>query len=144
MRGVDIRGRRVRGEARIAAVCTVGLFLLLTAVALAGADRPPPPRFTWLVIAFGVLSAVAHLRLKNHLSALRRTGGGQPGAVALEGCAAGFSLGLFAVVLGGGEPSVTPSLLDRLMGFGVLGVLGAGCALALWWIAARMQRRLLP
>jgi drug/metabolite transporter (DMT)-like permease len=122
----------------------VGLFLLLTAVALAGADRPPPPRFTWLVIAFGVLSAVAHLRLKNHLSALRRTGGGQPGAVALEGCAAGFSLGLFAVVLGGGEPSVTPSLLDRLIGFGVLGVLGAGCALALWWIAARMQRRLLP
>lgn len=140
----DFRGSRSRGEARIAAICAGGLFLFLSAVALAGADRPPPPRFGGLVVAFGVISGVAYRRLRKRLSHRRLTSADQAFGAACEGWVAGLGLALFALVAGRGEPGVMPSLHARLIGFGVMGALGACAALMLWWIAAGLQRRLPP
>ncbi|MCP9840829.1 hypothetical protein KBY93_09295 [Synechococcus sp. J7-Johnson] len=92
-------------------------------------------------MALAVLSGLAHLRLKHHLGARRVSGGGQASAAGLEGCLAGLALWLFLLVVGGGEPSVTPSLLDRVIGFGVMGALGAASSLGLWSMAAWIQRR---
>ncbi|QPN55842.1 hypothetical protein I1E95_11850 [Synechococcus sp. CBW1107] len=130
------------GEGRIAAICAVGLFLLLTSVALAGADTPPPSAFLWLVAAFATLSGVAYRRVKTYLRARPLPGGRQARAAAFEGCAVGLTLGLMWMLGSGGEPGVTPSISDRVIFLAVMGGLGASTAAVLWWIAAWMHRRL--
>jgi hypothetical protein len=95
------------------------------------------------VAAFAGLSGVAFLRLRTTLAARRVPGGGQVRAAAFEGGTAGLALGLFLALVGGGEPSVTPSHLARDIWMGVMGTLGACFGVVLWWIAAWRHNRIL-
>ena len=125
---------------RVAATCAVAFFLLAMGVALAGADWPPPPRFALLVVAFAVMTSVATRRLQVLLLHRLEDGRVSRGAVAAEGAVAGAALGAFMLAVGGGEPSVSPGVVDFAIWFLVLGMLGAVGFLVLWSISVLVYR----
>lgn len=121
--------RRDRGIA-------IGTGLLLTAVALMGADRPPPPGFLAVVVVAGALSVLIAFALPRWRAARaphRLTRG-----PAAQGALVGALIWLIFYLLPfSGEPSITPSVGDHLIGVGVSVLLGAGGA----WLLARIARR---
>jgi len=122
---------------KAAILCAVTFFLVWTTLAGALADRPPPPGFLLLVALFGGLAVLVYFRVRSYL-VWRDTGVRMRVArVALEGCAAGVCAAL-ALAMTGGEPSVTPSALDRAIWVAVLGGLGAVSALIVYAAAARI------
>ena len=127
------------GDRAIATTCSVTLFVVATAVAFAGADRPPPLGFFVLVVALGALSVVARLRLLAHLRALGARRWGRFGRVALEGLVAGSALAAFLVLISTGEPSVTPGPIDLAIWFLVAAAAGSLATLAVWAVALGLR-----
>jgi drug/metabolite transporter (DMT)-like permease len=125
----------------ISGLCAAGLFILAIAIALVGADKPPPPGFLWLVGLIGILCVVAFFRLQRHLAA-SRSGRWVTGLrVGLEGMAGGGLVMLVLALFGTGEPSVTVSTGDRLVGAGAAALMGAVLALLIWAAAVRFKAR---
>lgn len=125
---------QTRTVARVLAIAT---FIGLVAIAYAGADHPPPPGFV-IVIGLALLCAVGVWWLVPHVvDAPLRVGvlrGAGAGACAALLCA------LLLLLTGSGEPSVTPTLTDRLVFFAVAIVTGALGGLAVT-MAARILSR---
>lgn len=98
-------------------VVSAGLFLVLVAVGLAGADKPPPPGFLVWVLLAGVVSLVVWWRAPS----LKR-----PVQAARDGAVVGLLLGILAA-LSPGEPSVQVPLWMKaavVVGITALGALG--------------------
>jgi hypothetical protein len=125
----------------IALSCSVGLFLSATAVALAGADKPPPLGFLVLVAALAVLAAVAYLRLLTNMRSLGSHRWGRFVHVAVEGLAGGLALAIVLTLAfrGGPEGSTRPA--DLAIWFEVVGVVGALAAIAVWAAALGLRAR---
>lgn len=125
----------------ISGACAAGLFVLAVAIALLGADKPPPPGFLWLVGLIALLCLVAFLRLQAYLAA------GTPGRwvtglrVGVEGMAGGGIAMLVLSIFGSGEPGVTVSAGDRLLGVGAAALAGAVFALLTWTAALCLKAR---
>ena len=128
MGGAQRRDGRRRLSAQLGAAAAVGFVLVMAA----GADRPPPPGFI-LVIAYGVLLAVVVWRGLPPLLNLWDARGGWPaiGRAALVGFLAGLALWALTAVISTGEPSIKVDAATRLIGFTVVGLVGALGATAL-------------
>ena len=123
----------------IATTCSVALFVVATAVAFAGADKPPPLGFLVLVAALGALSVTAYLRLLAHLRALGARRWGRFGRVALEGLVGGSALATVLVLTSAGEPSVAPGPADLAVWFLVAAAAGSLGAMMVWAVALGLR-----
>ena len=115
------------------------LFVLVMA---AGADRPPPPGFL-VIVGYGALLGVAVWRALPLLLDLWDARGAGPAIVraALAGFLAGLALVAVTTVLSTGEPSIAVSPAARLIGFTVVGVVGALGAAAIAVTGRLLDRR---
>ena len=115
--------------------------VLVVGVALAGADRPPPPGFVWVVVLAVALTATARVTLPHALRQWDRRG---PTVAltgsALTGAAAGAALAELAGAVSGGEPSVDVDLSARLVGASVAAALGGAAAVLLVVLAHQWDR----
>ena len=108
-------------------------------LALVGADWPPPPGFLWLEVLLAAASSAVYLRVGSRLAA--RWAGGRTPPAALEGLLAGLAGGLLVMVVSPGEPTVVPTVGDRMTGCLVTGVAGALAAQAVWGVAVAAAGR---
>jgi len=125
----------------IALACASGLFIGTVATAFAGADKPPPVGFLWLVAILAAVCVGVFVRLKRHLAARRAGERRRAGRVGVEGMLAGAGLAVSLAAIGGGEPSVAVPLESRLLGLAFAAAVGAILALTVWLIAAQLQAR---
>lgn len=122
-----------------ATICAVVAFGSTSALALAGADWPPPVGILGLELLFAVLAVAVHLRVSARLAARER--GRRIGTAAFEGLVAGWAAGVVVLLMASpGEPDVTVTALDNAVGFAVIGLLGALIAQALWGLAVWINR----
>ncbi len=123
-----------------ARICAVVAFGATSALALAGADWPPPVGILGLEALLAVLAVVVYLRVSARLAA--REQGRRTAAAAFEGLAAGWAAGVMLLLMvSPGEPDVTVTSADNAVGFAVIGSLGALIAQALWGLAVWINRR---
>lgn len=113
-------------------ISATGFFLFWIAVLYAGADHPPPRSFLWIVALVLVCSLVVYWRVPAYVHWIRTRRQGRRLHVVLDGLVAGYAVAALALLLRGGEPSVTPTLVDRAIWFAVLGAIGAANAWALY------------
>jgi len=125
----------------IALACSSGLFIGTVATAFAGADKPPPLGFLWLVVILAAVCVGVFVRLKRHLAARRAGERRRVGRVGVEGMIGGAGLAVALAAIGGGEPSILVPVESRLLGLVFAAAVGAVLALAVWSIAVQMQAR---
>jgi hypothetical protein len=125
---------------KAAILCAVAFFLVWTTLAGAVADRPSPPGFLLLVAIFGCLAVLVYFRVQSYLVWCNAGVRMRVARVSLEGFAAGVCVAA-ALAMTGGEPSVSPSALDRAIGVAVLGMLGAVSAMIVYTAAANLAAR---
>lgn len=122
-----------------AMICAVLAFGATSALAVAGADWPPPVGILGLEALLAVLAVAVYLRVSARLAA--RVQGRRTAAAALEGLAAGWAAGVVLLLMvSPGEPDVTVTSWDNAVGFTVIGLLGALIAQALWGLAVWINR----
>ena len=136
----DAQGRE--GRRRLGAQLGSASSVLFVLAMAAGADRPPPPGFV-LVIAYGVLLGVVVWRALPLLLDLWDARGAGPaiGRAALAGFLAGLALWALTSVISTGEPSIDVDPAARLIGFTVVGAVGALGATTLTWTGRLLDRR---
>jgi drug/metabolite transporter (DMT)-like permease len=124
----------------IACVVAGCLFVVTVAIGLAGADKPPPIGFLWLVGALAIACLVGFSRLGKHLRARNQGVRGLGRRVAFEGALVGLAIMLALSLLGGGVHEVPVTFVSQLIGAGVLACAGGLVALAAWFAAVQMQK----
>jgi|GEM_PF-1205226 len=107
-------------------------FCVWLAIAYAAADHPPPPSFLFLVLALLLCALFVRLRVPTYLAWHAQRSRGRIGRVICEGAVGGGVLYLVLLVLSSGEPSIQPDIGARLIGAGVMVVLGATNALMVY------------
>jgi hypothetical protein len=107
----------------------------------AGADHPPPPGFLLLAVIVALCAGIVYWRVPLYLDWQSARRPRRYLRVLVDGVTAGLSLALLFMLLPGGEPSVAPRMLDRLIWFSVLGTLGAANALTIYSAAALLHKR---
>lgn len=121
---------------------SIGFFIFWLLVLLAGADFPPPPGFIWVILLDLLAALLIYGRAPlywNWCDSKRR---GRKLQVALEGWLVGLLFALLTLLLpGGGEPSVTPGLVDHAIWFGVLGCVGMFNSLGLYGLIVLFHRK---
>jgi hypothetical protein len=134
-------GRR-RSSRRDALLIGTGTAVIMVGVALAGADRPPPPGFVW-VVAFGVVWGVGVWLLLPRALVCWDERGATAALFAAAVC--GGSVGVLAVSLAGavsgGEPSVQVDTLWRALALASGAVLGGAAGVGLILLARWLDRR---
>ncbi|NTU72438.1 MAG: hypothetical protein HGB10_11555 [Coriobacteriia bacterium] len=123
----------------IAGVISLCLFVSTVAVGLAGADKPPPLGFLWLVGVLAAACLFAFRRLKRHLGSRREGRLGQTRRIAVEGAAAGLGIAVVLLLMGGRAQEVSVSIVDRAIGLLVFSAAGSVVALVGWLGAAQLQ-----
>jgi hypothetical protein len=125
----------------IAGLVSGVLFIVTVALGLAGADKPPPLGFLWLVTALAAVCYLGFFQLMRRLNARAAGGGWLAARMALEGALAGIAIMLTLMAVGGAEPQVDVTVTGRLVGAVVFGCAGCLAALAAWLAAAGLQSR---
>jgi hypothetical protein len=130
------------GRRRLAARLGWASGAIFVLVMAAGADRPPPPGFL-LIVGYGALLGIAVRRALPLLLDLWDTRGAGAAIVraALGGFLAGLALAAVTTVLSTGEPSIAVGPAARLIGFMVVGAVGALGAVALAVTGRLLDRR---
>jgi hypothetical protein len=100
------------------------LFSVWLAVLLAGADFPPPRGFLWLVLLDLVAGVCVYYRVPDYLRWQSMRLPRRLLRVAHDGMFIGLVFAAVPILVGGGEPSVTPTWIDRGIWFTVLALLG--------------------
>lgn len=119
------------------ALAFFGTWLLL---ALAIADRPPPPGFVILALVLLACALLVYLRMPVYLRWRAEEAKGRVLRVARDGLLGGGAVALLSL-LSPGEPSIQPGLSDRLIGISVLIGLGVVNALAAYAFGSWLCRR---
>jgi hypothetical protein len=113
-----------------------GTWLLL---ALAAADFPPPRGFVIVVLILLACALLVYLRVPVYLRWRAEGSEKRVLRVARDGFLGGGAIALLSL-LSSGEPSIQPTLADRLIGMGVLIGLGVGNALAVYAFGSWLHR----
>jgi len=114
-----------------------GTWLLL---ALAAADFPPPRGFVIVALILLACALLVYLRVPVYLRWRAEGSEKRVLRVARDGFLGGGAIALLSL-LSSGEPSIQPTLADRLIGMGVLIGLGVGNALAAYAFGSWIFRR---
>ena len=125
---------------KTAAVFAIFFFLFWTLVLLAGADKPPPLGFVWIVLAVAVCAVVVYWRIPTYIDWQRTQRSGRFWRVILDGFVAGLLVALPFALAGGGEPSVTPQASDYVIWFIVVGLMGVVNSVVLYSASAFAYR----
>ncbi len=126
---------------RIATINGVVFFVFWLLVLLAGADKPPPRGFLWIVLTVAVCATVVYWRVPTYIDWVRTRRTGRHWRVLLDGIGAGLIIALLFVIGGSGEPSVTMRPVDYAIWFAVLAVMGMINSVALYFINMLVARR---
>jgi amino acid transporter len=119
---------------RIAAINAILFFFFWLFILLAGADFPPPPGFLWLIIVVAACAFVVYWRVPTYIDWYRTERPGRQWRVVLEGFAAGIVVALPFILLGSGEPLITPQPVDYAIWFAMLGFVGALNSMGIYFI----------
>ena len=128
----------MKARLALAVVFFVGWLVIL----LAGADRPPPPGFVWVVLLNAVAAGIVYVRSATYTNWIATQRRNRVLRVVLEGFGVGIVIAaLVTVVNPSGEPSVAPpSWIGRIIWFVVLGLVGAVNALLVYWASSLIYR----
>ena len=135
-KGAVLVTARQKISLRVAGVC-FGAWVLL---GLALADFPPPPGFAILLVVLLACAVLVYLRVPVYLRWRAEDARGRTLRVARDGLLGGAAIALLSL-LSPGDPSIRPDLSDRLIGTGVLIVLGIVNALAAYSFGLWLCRR---
>ena len=116
-------------------------FFAWLVVLLAGADRPPPPGFLLIVLLDAIAAGGVLYRVPHYLDWQSTRRPRRLLRVLGDGAMVGVVFALVPLVLGSGEPSVTPTVLDRFTWFAVLVVVGIANAMLLYACVAANRLR---
>ena len=139
-------GRRRRKRAslvrrrKIAGINAVVFFFLWLVVLLAGADKPPPIGFLWLVPVIALSAVVVYWRIPTYILWFQTQQPGRLLRVAIEGFVAGLVVAMPFALSGSGEPSVTMQPIAYVVWFSVLGLMGMLNSLTLYGINAVLAK----
>jgi hypothetical protein len=126
---------------KIAAINAAGFFFFWLVVLLAGADKPPPIGFLWIVLVLALSAMVVFWRVPTYIHWSQTQKPGRILRVAVEGFWAGLVVATPFVLFGGGEPSVPMQPIAYLGWFAILGLMGMLNSLTLYainaWLAIR-------
>ncbi len=118
-----------------------GFFFFWLVVMLAGADFPPPVGFLYLVFLDLVAALLVIVRVPTYMAWSAQARRGRLLRAFLEGALVGLVFAAMTVLLNPvGEPSVQPTLIDRVIWHGVLACVGATNALAVYFFSTRFNR----
>jgi hypothetical protein len=109
-------------------------------LALAAADFPPPRGFVFVVLILLACALLIYLRVPVNLRWQAEGAKGRILRVARDGFIGGGIIAGLSL-LNRGEPTIQPELVDRLIGVGVLIVMGIGNALAAYAFGSWSYRR---
>jgi hypothetical protein len=127
---------KIRKVARINAAV---FFFLWLVVLLAGADKPPPIGFLWLVPVVALSALVVYWRIPTYIQWSQTQRPGRLLRVALEGFTAGLVVATpFALFGGGGSTPMPP--IAYVGAFVILGTMGMLNSLALYVINAALSQ----
>ena len=121
---------------KIAAINAIVFFVFWLLVLLAGADKPPPIGFIWIVLTVGICAAVVYWRVPTYIDWARTRRVGRYWRVLLDGAVAGTIIALPFALQGSGEPSVTMQPVDYVIWFSVLAGMGILNSVAIYFINA--------
>jgi len=127
---------------KIAGINAAGFFFFWLVVLLAGADKPPPIGFLWIVLVIALSAMVVYWRIPTYIQWSQEKKWGRVLRVALEGFVAGLLVAMPFARSGSGEPSITMQPIDYVIWFFVLGMMGMLNSLTLYVINAIVARRL--
>lgn len=119
----------------------IAFFFAWLVVLLAGADRPPPPGFLLIVLLDAIAAAGIFYRVPHYLQWQSERQPHRWLRVLGDGAAIGLVFALVPLLLGSGEPSVTPTPFDRLVWFAVLAAIGIVNAMLIYACVAAHRRR---
>ena len=129
-------------DQKTALINAIIFFIFWLLVLLAGADKPPPIGFLWIVLVIALSALVVYWRIPTYVQWSQTQQPLRLLRVALEGFVAGLVVALPFALRGSGEPSVTMQPIDYVGWFVVLGMMGMLNSLALYVINAVVARRL--
>jgi hypothetical protein len=130
----------VRTE-RIARGNAVVFFIFWLVVLLAGADKPPPIGFLWIVLVVALSALVVYWRIPTYVQWFQTQQPGRLRRVALEGLMAGLAVATPFALLGPGEPSIAMQPIAYVGWFTILGLMGMLNSLTLYLINAALVKR---
>jgi hypothetical protein len=123
---------------RAAVISAVLFFVFWLAVLYAGADHPPPPGFILVVLLDLIAAFMVFRRVPHYLDWMQTGQRRRLRWVVRDGLIAGLAFALLAVLasvlIGGGEPTITPSVGSAAIWFAVLAGVGVANALALYCV----------
>ena len=125
---------------QIGAVFAVLFFVFWTLVLLAGADKPPPLGFVWIVLAVAVCAVVVYWRIPTYIDWQCTKRSGRFWRVILDGLVAGLLVALPFALAGGAETSVTPQASAYVIWFIVVGLMGVVNSVVLYSASAFAYR----
>ena len=129
---------------RIAAINAILFVLFWLLILLAGADKPPPVGFLWLVIAVAAFASVVYWRVPTYIDWYRTQRPGRQWRVLLEGIAAGIVVAVPFALRGIVEPSISAQAVDYVIWFALVGFMGAINSTAIYAINALVIRTVDP
>jgi hypothetical protein len=127
---------------KIAGINAAGFFFFWLVILLAGADKPPPIGFLWIVLVIALSAMVVYWRIPTYVQWSQEKKRSRLLRVALEGFVAGLVVAMPFALSGSGEPSITMQPIDYVIWFVVLGMMGMLNSLMLYVINAIVARRL--
>ncbi len=126
---------------KIAAINAAGFFFFWLVVLLAGADKPPPIGFLWIVLFIALSATIVYWRIPTYIHWSQTQKPGRLLRVALEGFLAGLVVATPFALFGSGEPTVRMQPIDYVGWFAILGLTGMLNSLTLYVINAVVTRR---
>ena len=127
---------------KVAWINAVGFFVFWLLVLLAGADKPPPIGFLWIVLVVALSAVVVYRRIPTYLQWYQTKEPRRLLRVALEGFLAGLVVATPFALLGGGESSTAMQPIAYVIWFSILGLMGMLNSLALYVMNAALAKRL--
>ena len=127
---------------KVAWINAVGFFVFWLLVLLAGADKPPPVGFLWVVLVVALSAMVVYRRIPTYIQWSQTQQRGRLLRVAMEGLLAGLVVATPFALFGGSEPSVPMQPIAYVGWFAALGFMGVLNSLTLYVINAVLARGL--
>ena len=121
---VTTRGLNRGSNTRFAFWLALAFSIAWLALLLAGADFPPPRGFLWIVLLNLIAGGCIYFRVPDYLRWQSLRLPRRLLRVVRDGIFIGLAFATVPILIGGGEPSVTPTWIDRSIWFTVLALVG--------------------